>query len=177
MNEQTLPWLNRANYKSRIGEFPESFSVETKLASTLERVVASWLTDLIGQKTVSDILADIKTNVISQNNQLPEQWSQSTKDWMALIIPFLVHASWSEFIVVSNVTITVNGPVTVHSDGSDPISDQQRSSIARVHKGYADMYALKLAKKATLNECSTERAGSGRPSLRSAGGKRQSRFD
>ncbi|WP_338876967.1 hypothetical protein WBJ53_15020 [Spirosoma sp. SC4-14] len=166
-----LSWLSPDTFKNNIGTLPDSFRVDNKLNSIFTRIVDTWLTELIGLNNVTIINQVLK----SLPNASPQGWPEDTQKWMQNIEPFLAHAIWSEYILTSNVTVTVNGPVTVYSDGSEPLTDQQRKEISRLHKGYADTYALKLSKMAASSQCGA-RVGSGRPSIKSAGGKRRSRF-
>lgn len=182
----TQSWLNLADFRTIIGGIPNTYETvaspdtsDSKLHLELDpitcRVINDWLTDLIGEDSVS-ILDSKGPTDRPYNSLVSNGWDDNTKAWLKLIIPFLVHATWSEYVLTANVTFTIVGPVTLLRDGSDPITDGQRNSISRLHKGYADSYALKISKLAASLQCGA-RVGSGRPSVRSAGGKRGSRFD
>ncbi|CAN5637426.1 hypothetical protein BH09BAC4_BH09BAC4_44160 [soil metagenome] len=104
--------------------------------------------------------------------------TETNKSYLVIIRPFLANAVWSLYIQHGNVTVTDMGPVTKLSEGFEPISNQQRTELARFHKGEADRYALKIARRVLKDQTNCS-AGfrSRRPTIRSAGGKRTSRFN
>lgn len=125
------------------------------------------LTELVGENLINTI-----TLFTDEGETNPNQ------SYLDLIKPFLANAVWSLYIQHGNVIVTDTGPVTKLSEGFEPISNQQRTELGRFYKGEADRYALKIARLVAKDQtnCSTG-FRSGRPTIRSAGGKRTSRFN
>lgn len=167
-------WLGDNLLRNYIAQIPQSLNTDARLGPVCVRIVETWLTELIGEDNVM-MLNQVFSEQPLGGAQF-EDYAEDIQKWVKPLMPFMAHAIWSEYILIANVTITTTGPVTVYGDGSEPLSDQQRKEISRLHKGYADTYALKLSKLVASFQCGG-RVGSGRPSLKAAGGRRRSRFD
>ena len=160
-------WLSPSDLVENIADVPDTFEVYRHLDGFIKSVVRGWLTELIGEDLVNTIVP-----ITDEGEVNPHQ------AYLDLIKPFLAFAVWSLYIQHGNVIVTDTGPVTKLSDGFEPISNQQRTELGRFYKGEADRYALKIARLVAKNQTNCS-AGyrSGRPTIRSAGGKRTSRFN
>lgn len=176
LNPQPLPqiqfsyyWLSAGDLMTWIGHVPDTFNYQEKLGPYIFRVVTGWLTELIG----SDRVIIIDNEIRGSSNQ-----SETTQNWMTAITPFLANAVWSLYIMQANVNYTATGAVQKVNDGQvEQISEQQRATLSKYYRNEAERFALKLSKMAAGPDSCGPNVKSGRPTIRSVGGRRKSRFE
>ncbi|MGV3561569.1 DUF6712 family protein [Larkinella arboricola] len=152
------PWLTQDDFSKRLpGGLPASFDATVKLGPIVLDLVDDWLTDLIGEKKVNELSVYLAAGG-SDNVEL-----ESLKK---LVVPFLVYAAWSTFVVNGNVAVTQSGLVSKDNDNSTPIETRQLNQISIMYRGKAERQARKIAKLAS-DGCGPVRSAV-RPRLRKA---------
>lgn len=78
----------------------------------------------------------------------------------ALVVPFLVYAVWSAYVLEGGAIATNSGLVEKETDYSSPIDDRTRAAIASRYEGLAKGYAERIEKHLSeSNACNTTRFG------------------
>lgn len=169
-----LPWLDKPDFTNIIGEIPDNFPFEQKLAPVVKLLVAGWLTDLIGAAKVAELKEAFEGGYAEQ----PVAITEENQAWADLIRPFLVLATWSQYILNGNVSITKTGPVTKKTELSDPIDQSQRASLSADYYKQAKGWAVRISRKVQDSQtaCTKSQAGSGRSSVSVIGKKNNSYF-
>ena len=168
------PWLDKSDFDTMVGELPESFPLDAKLGPLVGLLVTGWLSDLMGTPAVLALRVAL---LAAQLNLNPVPLTAEETAWIGLVRPFLVMASWSDYILNGNVSITKTGPVTKRTDYSDPIEPEQRAALSRAYYAKAKEWAVRIAARAaqTSTTCGPV-VGSQRTSVSIVRGKRHSYF-
>ncbi|GAB3889816.1 hypothetical protein GCM10028803_00250 [Larkinella knui] len=153
------PWLTQADFSNRLpGGLPASFDATEKLGPIVLDIVDDWLTDLLGETKVGELRTYLQASGTG---------NAGLEDLKKVVIPFLVFAAWSSFVVDGNVTVTQTGLVSKNNDYSTQIESRQLTQISIKYRGKAERYARKVAKLKAPETCVPARSAV-RPRLRKA---------
>lgn len=164
-------WLTKRDLRACIADLPASFDQsEQQIGPIIRRVVEGWLVNLIGAKQV------VELNSAGEIDYDVSEPYDDTKRKRLALRSFLANAVWSQYLLVGGISYSDTGPVQKSPDTIvEPISDRRRAELIRFYKDEAERYALVLTELYAPDSCGSARR-SGSSSIRSAGGRRRSRF-
>ncbi|RIV19714.1 hypothetical protein DYU11_22560 [Fibrisoma montanum] len=167
------PFSKPDDYRLEFG-LPAGWEPSDKLSHIQKNVVSGWLTDLLGVER-RDGLRTALLAYLPDDETPSVPLSEADQKLYDCVLPFLLYATWANYVQLANVHITEAGLVTHTDNHSEPITSQQRAELYRYYRDIAERKAGDVLACRQPDVCERPRRVGSR--IGKAVGKKQSMFD